>query len=317
MPSLPSLTLASWNLRALQLAGFTPWPDQRPLDKREYGVKTAFLVDRIRRFEPDILGIQEVAQEEAFDELQAELAEPLAHKALGEKGSGSGLRVGVLSRYPISRVDSHVDIPPEGQIRLGPDSDAIGTRFRRPVLAVQVDVEGTPLTVVVVHLKAKRPDYFKSEDPGRHGEAEPVVMSRAMGRSLVVRACEAAGLRALMRQLQLQSKGPVVLMGDFNDGPHSVTTQILGRRPPPQGRELRVDEFYSTLELHLTKPHAREIYSHVWEGKYEVLDHIVVSGDLARRFHDLRCYNDFLGDASTDLTVTDHGALVVRLHASS
>lgn len=315
MPALPALTLATWNLRALQLAGHTPWPDQRPLNKKEYGVKTAFLVERISRFEPDILGIQEVAQEEAFDELQAALGEGFEHKALGEKGSGSGLRVGLFSRFPITRVDSHVDIPPEGQIRLEPESPVIGSRFRRPVLAVQLDVEGCPLTVLVVHLKAKRPDYFKSEDPGRHGEAAPIVMSRAMGRSLVVRACEAAGLRALMRQLQLQSKGPVVLMGDFNDGPHSVTTQILGRRPPFFGRDFRVDEFYSTLELHLAQPHAREIYSHVWEGKYEVLDHLVVSGDLAKRFQDLRCYNDFLADAQSDLTVTDHGALVVRLEA--
>lgn len=313
MPALPALTLATWNLRALQLAGYTPWPDQRPLSPSEYATKTAFLVGRIAGFQPDILGIQEVAQAEAFDELQAALGDRFPYKALGEKGTGSGLRVGVLSRFPITRVGSHLDIPPEGQIRLAPDSEVIGTQFRRPVLAVQLDIEGSPLTLVVVHLKAKRPDYFPTEDPGRYGEAEPIVMSRAMGRSLVVRACEAAGLRALMRQLQLQSKGPVVLMGDFNDGPHSVTTQILGRRAPPHGRAPRVDEFYSTLELHLAQAHAREIYSHVWEGKYEVLDHIVVSGDLAARFRDLRCYNDFLGDAGSDLTVTDHGALVVRL----
>ena len=312
MSSLPAL-----NLRALQLAGHTPWPDQRPLDAREYRTKTRFLVDRIERFEAGILGIQEVAQEEAFDELQEALGDRYPCKALGEQGSGSGLRVGLYSQYPITRVDSHLDIPPEGQIRLGPDSPVIGTQFRRPVLAVQLDVEGAPLTVLVVHLKAKRPDYFESEDPGRHGEAEPIVMSRAMGRSLVVRACEASGLRALMRQLQLQTKGPVVLLGDFNDGPHSVTTQILGRRPPHLGRSLRVDEFYSTLELHRAQPHAREIYSHVWEGKYEVLDHVVVSGDLARSFVELRCYNDFLADASSDLTVTDHGALVVRFDPAS
>lgn len=312
MPALPPLTLATWNLRALQLAGYTPWPDQRALDAREYRAKTAFLVETIERFEADVLGIQEVAQEEAFAELQGALGGRFPHQALGEQGSSSGLRVGLYSRFPVTRVDSHLDIPPEGQIRLGPDTPMIGTQFRRPVLAVQLDVEGTPMTVLVVHLKAKRPDYFASEDPGRHGEAEPVVLSRAMGRSLVVRACEAAGLRALMRQLQVQSKGPVVLLGDFNDGPHSVTTQILGRRPPPPGRDLRVDEFYSTLELHLARPHAQEIYSHVWEGKYEVLDHIVVSGDLARRFRDLRCHNDFLPGAASDLTVTDHGALVVR-----
>lgn len=308
----PDLKIATWNLRALMRPGYTPWPDQAPYSKREYKAKLDFLEARLRHLGAQVVGVQEVAQAEALDDLRERLDDLYPHHVVGERGSGSGLRVGVLSRYPVQHVGSHVEFAPEGLLRLEPGGAPISDRFRRPVLAVRLDVAGSPLTLVNVHLKAKRPDYFPDEEP-RGGDPGPVVpRSRAMGRSLVARAAESVGLRALLGELQVQSKGAVVLVGDFNDGPASVTTQILGKRPPGGGGALETDEFYSTLEMARKLQPDLRVYTHIWEGAHEVLDHIVVSGDLAARFQELRCYNDHLADAPKDPALTDHGALVAR-----
>lgn len=305
------LKICSWNLRALMRPGYTPWPDQQPYTPEEYQAKLDFLVEHLQRFQAQIIGVQEVAEPEALEELQQIMGASHPHLAIGERGEGSGLRVGILSAWPITKTRSHWKIPPEGLVRLRPDSEVITEAFRRPVLSVELDTGATPITVVNVHLKAKRPDFFPAEEPSQGDEAEPVTRARAMGRSLVVRAAEAAGLRALVRELQLQSKGPVVLLGDFNDGPQSVTTQILGRSPPLH-RPLKDDEFYSTLELARKQDRQFQIYTHIWEGSHEVLDHIVVSGDLGRRFEKIDCFNAFLGEAPGNPALSDHGALVAR-----
>jgi endonuclease/exonuclease/phosphatase family metal-dependent hydrolase len=310
------MRIASWNLRALMRPGYTPWPDQAPYTESEYRLKQEFLVQRLRSFQAQIVGVQEVAEPEAFEELQQCLQDIYPHLAVGARGEGSGLRVGVLSTWPVAKIRTHWDIPPEGRIRLVPEGEVIVERFRRPVLSVELDMDGSPLTLVNVHLKAKRPDFFPSEEPRRGEESEPISRARAMGRSLVVRAAEASGLRALVRELQLQSKGPVVLLGDFNDGPQSVTTQILGKAPPLH-RSLRQDEFYSTLELGRRRNPQQRIHTHIWEGNHEVLDHIVVSGDLGRRFEALECTNDFLPDAPQNTTLSDHGALVAEFRPAS
>lgn len=313
-PSASPLRLCTWNLRALMRPGYTPWPDHPPLSEDEYLAKRAFLVERLRSFRAQIVGVQEVAEPEALEDLQEVLSDAYPHHAIGDRGQGSGLRVAVLSAWPVVRTRSHWDIPPEGRVRLTAASDPVVERFRRPVLSVELDIEGRPMTLVNVHLKAKRPDFLEGEEPPRGEETEPVTRARAMGRSLVVRAAEAAGLRALVRELQLQSKGPVVLLGDFNDGPQSVTTQILGKAPPLH-RGLRDDEFYSTLELARKKQSGFRIHTHIWEGNHEVLDHIVASGDLGRSFRRLQCYNDHLGEAPVDPTLSDHGALVAEFEA--
>lgn len=302
-----ALTIATWNLRGLHGAGYSPWPDFPAYTPSEAEGKITFAAELLERLKPDVVGIQEASQEDSFGALQATLPR-FPHSALGPPGSGSGLRVGVLSAFPVLETKVFEEIPEAGRIQLAPDEAPLKTRFRRPILACRLQAPGEVLTVVVVHLKAKRPDIFPDlEDP-----SEPVVRARAMGRSLVVRAAEAAGLRALLDQLR-QRGGPVALVGDFNDGLDTVSSRMLACSVAESSAAPREDFFYNTHDLHRARRPLRGLsYTHVWEDRPEILDHIVVSGDLARRFRWQRVLNDFLADADRDPRLTDHGLLMAR-----
>lgn len=303
--------LATWNLRGLQRAGFSPWPDFEPYSPEEFEEKLAFHEAQIRRVNADVLGLQEVAEVEALDLLHARVADLYPHKVVGERGSGSGLRVGLFSRFEITGTRSHEEIPEAGLVRLTPEGDPICTRFRRPVLAISLAFEGGTLTVFVVHLKAKRPDLFEGEV-----EDDPVAKGRGMARSLAIRAADSAGLRTVMTETARATHGPVVLMGDLNDGLESVTTRMLGGRPEPAGSEFIDGQLYNVLEIQRVRHPHLALYTHIWQDRPDVLDHIIVSADLARRFEVLRIYNDFLEDSDEDRTLTDHGFVVARFGAS-
>lgn len=58
---------------------------------------------------------------------------------------------------------------------------------------------------------------------------DPAVLARATLRSLLMRAAEAAALRSLVVAITRHSREPLILMGDMNDGPFSVTSQLILR----------------------------------------------------------------------------------------
>lgn len=305
---VPRLRIGTWNLRVLAQPGYSPWPDQPSYPKDVYGAKLLFLSERLVSMNCDIVGLQEIAQAEAFEDLFELVKGTYPHSVLGEKGGGSGLRVGFLSKHPVLHSESHVAPPPEGLLRLEPDGDPILESFRRPILGASFQVAGKVLTLLSVHLKAKRPDFFDSEPTPERGGG-PVDLTRAIGRSLITRAAESVGLRALTGKLLKEKAGEVVLLGDFNDGPQSLTTQMLGRAPEREN-PFRQDEFYSTYQIFRSRLPYQDIHTHIWENAPEILDHIVVSGRLARRFLGLRVYNDFLADSPFDPSLSDHGALI-------
>lgn len=99
-------TIGTWNLENL----FRPGQDDGPRSDEAYQAKLDALAETITAIEPDVLGVQEVGQPEALDELavraggrwHVELAEP----------DGRGIRVGFLSRLPLTDPEQ-VSIFPE------------------------------------------------------------------------------------------------------------------------------------------------------------------------------------------------------------
>ena len=130
-----------------------------------------------------------------------------------------------------------------------------------------------------------------------------------------MRGAEAVALRDVVIQLLKGSQEPLVVMGDFNDGPHSVTTQLVAATSEvAYDRASRDFALFNAYELQTEATLKKDLaYSHVFQGYPEVLDQILVSeefvpgakfaiGDVRR----VDYFNDHLHEGR-DRCKSDHG----------
>src|SRR5690348_10556839 len=94
------VVVGTWNLENL----FRPGGDFGPKDVAAYPGKLAALAATINAQTPDVLGVQEVGQPEALADLVA-LLDGTWHTILSEHfDAAHPIRVGVLSRHPLTKV---------------------------------------------------------------------------------------------------------------------------------------------------------------------------------------------------------------------
>ncbi len=321
-----TLQLASANLLNLALPGRRYYPNQDPYSAAEHERKVAWLGGMFERLEADVLGVQEVWDEAA---LKAAVARGRRHASVHVPGAentaegGGGAmgtpRVGLVTRLPVERLESITNFAAGDAVQL-PEIGPL-TRFERPVLLAQLRTSwGLALHVLVVHLKSKRPKYLQ-DDAGNALEErdDPAVTARATLRSLLQRAAEAAALRRIV--VAITGRGgdhqgePLVLLGDMNDGPHAVTTQMIAaHHAAAYDRGARDVALYHALEVATEPALKRDLaYSHVHQGWPELLDQIWVSEELVASskfaLGDIRrveVFNDHLHE-SRERWRSDHG----------
>jgi endonuclease/exonuclease/phosphatase family metal-dependent hydrolase len=204
-------------------------------------------------------------------------------------------------------IHAQVDIPEVGPYR----------KFDRPPLLLRLETRrGRVLNILTTHLKSKRPKFLQNASGDfLEDRDDPRVLSRAQLRSLVMRGAEAVALRDVVIQLLKGSKEPLVVMGDFNDGPHSVTTQLVAASSEvAYDRASRDFALFNAYELQTEASLKKDLaYSHVFQGYPEVLDQILVSeefvpgakfaiGDVRR----VDYFNDHLHEGR-DRCKSDHG----------
>ena len=110
------------------------------------------------------------------------------------------------------------------------------TRLSRPILKVRVPVGRNVITVFNCHLKSKLGEFIRPANAEFAPESDltqydPV--GRAMGslRAALRRMAEAWVLRSAILE-ELKAGHPVMVTGDFNDGEHAVSSEIIsGERP--------------------------------------------------------------------------------------
>ncbi|MEU6536163.1 endonuclease/exonuclease/phosphatase family protein [Streptomyces sp. NPDC047000] len=274
------MLLGTWNLENL----YRPGGRFGPTDETEYKTKLASLAAVITDLGPALLGVQEVGEPGALEDLVAML-DGEWHIALSGHPDGRGIRVGVLSRAQ-PHVVADVNAFPE---RLHPiqsdDSGPAVLQAGRGFLAVEVTTGAGPLTVAVAHLKSKLLTY-----PGGrffpHDEGE---RARYGAYALYRRAAEAATLRELADRL-LAGDGrthDVAVLGDMNDEVPAATTQILlgppgselgtpGYERPDNGDPARLWDVAPLIP-------AERRYSRISFGRRELIDHILASHRLVHR----------------------------------
>lgn len=333
-----TLTLATCNVLNLALPGRSFYANQEPYSAQEYQRKIDWLGSSLKNLNADILAVQEIWDEAALEE--AVKASGLRYHTVASPGaenrdaSGKPLpgatgtpRVGFISRLETVALRSFSDIAPAMQAHI-PDMGA-HIRFERPPLLLTAKLDnGQPLLVLTTHMKSKRPKFLQSADGSYLEDADdPKIQARATLRALVMRGVEAAAMRGLIIDVVQDQKTPLVVMGDFNDGPHSVTTQLLAATHEVAYDRAASDvALFNAYELQGQAGLRRDVaYSHVFQGRPETLDQIFVSeeflhsskfarGDVAR----VDYFNDHLHQGR-DRSRSDHGFVraVLRLYGQA
>ncbi|MEV5267468.1 endonuclease/exonuclease/phosphatase family protein [Streptomyces werraensis] len=274
------MLLGTWNLENLYRPGGPYGPD----DEAAYASKLAALAAVITELDPGLLGVQEVGDPGALEDLAGMLDDDW-HVALSSHADSRGTRVGFLSRTELTVVADTAAFPPRMLPVQADDTGLTVSQAGRGFLAVEVAGERGPLWVAVCHLKSKLLSYpdgrFQPRDEGERARYGAYALYR--------RAAEAAALRALADRL-LEGDGrerDVAVLGDLNDEVQAATTQMLlgppgseigtpGYDRPDRGDAVRLWDVAPLIP-------ASERYSRVNSGRRELIDHVLLSHRLVRR----------------------------------
>lgn len=317
--------VGTFNLFNLVLPN-TIYYDKSKYTPEEYGKKLIWIAGQLDRMEADIIGFQELFHQEALeaaigksDYLQG------AEIALGESEKGPG--VALVSRFPIVEQTVFRDFPEAAQLDIEEAKIPL-THFSRPVLAALIQLrEDVHCTVVVVHLKSKRPILPDGAD-----KDDPVEQAKGQARALVRRAAEATALRAILMEYLQHRNHPMIVLGDVNDGSLAVTTQILSGEPPwyrlplEQRKQVWDTYLYQVKDIQARQGDGNSsYYTHIHNGHYEALDQIMVSQEFVAQNPDrlgrveyVSVFNDHLIDETLSKEgipkwQSDHGQVVAAI----
>jgi predicted extracellular nuclease len=321
-PRWATLMVATCNVLNLAQPHRHFYDGQEPYSETEFERKIDWLGNRFKALNADVIAVQEVWDELALRAAVARsglqygfVAVPGAENGPGQAGAQGTPRVGIVTRLKVESVESLHDFPHAAVVQvpgIGPH-----TRFERPPLLATLRLKhGQPLLVITAHLKSKRPKFLEDAS-GRINEDtdDPAVQALASLRSLIMRASEALALRLKVVELLHRTHLPLVLMGDLNDSPHSVTTQLIAATSQvAYDKGARDHALFSAWDVQGEAALRRDVaYSHIHQGYPEVLDQVLVSeefvatsrgsiGDVRR----VEVFNDHLFEGR-DRSRSDHG----------
>ncbi|NPV00802.1 MAG: endonuclease/exonuclease/phosphatase family protein [Brevinematales bacterium] len=321
------LKLANFNVRNLAMPGTKVYG--RTVASDEYDKKTGWMGERLKLMGADIVGFQEVFEHEALVravELSGEYRKPFLYTA---DCGGEIPRTAILSRFPLSDTRTITAFPAEAILSFGSNAPFPIRNFHHPVVRTKVELPiGIKVSVYIVHMKSKRPFFDGMQVSTPASEAD---YATGKARALVIRAAEALALRHLILSDIRDNSIPMLLFGDLNDYLTSVTTSIIsGDSPletfPDDAKKAIWDQLlYSTYEYQLRQSSRDVYFTHIYNGSYEVLDHIFVSQEFIRsnpncigNVEYMRLFNDHVIDRTLtkeDIPEwqSDHGQVLVSL----
>jgi endonuclease/exonuclease/phosphatase family metal-dependent hydrolase len=275
--------IATWNLENL----FRPSGQAGASGAAAYDAKVQALTDTLLALAPDVLAVQEVGDTQALTDLGRQVGGPW-HQATADPDR-RGIRVGYLSRLPLTHLEQIVTFP-AGLRPVQVDESANSVdRMGRPALRARVQVAGRPVDLLTCHLKSK----LLTFPGGRFSTSDEHERARFGVYALNRRAAEAATVRATATTLlsaDPTGDAALIVLGDLNDVPEAATTQILygppgseigtvGYAMPDQGDQQRLWNLAPRLP-------SEQRYSRIYRGRRELIDHILVSHALVTRITD-------------------------------
>ena len=276
---------------------------------------------------------------------------------------GSGQRrpgVAILSRFGFAEEPEVIqDLADPVDIDFGPMGPDGGgtfrlTRLSRPILKVRVPVGRHLITVFNCHLKSKLGEFVPQQGDPFPPEVDLTkydAVGRALGglRSALRRMAEAWVLRRAIVE-ELHAGHPVMALGDFNEGEHAVSSEIIsGERPfknyawmlrhdaeTPRDRyseeeDAQIREAIESVRLHsaekqfIRKSSRDMVYTAAFGGVYESIDQIYMSRhflpDVKGSIGEMDYFsvlNDHLTDGSHaeapyNKLASDHGQIIAHM----
>jgi len=317
------IKIGSFNLFNLVSPG-KKYYGRRVYSSSDYNKKVSWIGGQLRRMEADIVGFQEIFHEEALREAISKDNAYRNAEIIVANATGQRPVVGLVSKF---KVISHEIVEDFKEILDIDELEVPIKSFSRPVLRALIELpNGLEVTVYVVHLKSKRPLIPEGVDP-----FDPIEKAKGQARSLIRRAAEATALRDLLLEELKDRDHPVILLGDVNDSGLAVTTRIISGDPPFRNMPEKVrKELWDILLYHVKDIQARMsfhdfYYSHIHNGHYEALDHIMVSQELVAQnpshigkvgfvsvFND-HLIDETLSDERVELWQSDHAQVVASI----
>jgi endonuclease/exonuclease/phosphatase family metal-dependent hydrolase len=239
----------------------------------------------IDRIAPDVLAVQEVGDPEALAGLVARLDGAWHVETSTVFDPDHPIRVGVLSRVPLTDVEQVSAFP----ARLAPVQVDDDGRTIRAMGRGALRVRAGALDLVTCHLKSKLLTFpggrFTPRDEGERARFGAYAIDRRAAEAVTVRACA---------DRMLDGRGgerAAVVLGDLNDEPLAATTQILLGPPgseigtPGYDRPDRGDP-WRLWNLAPLIPAERR-FTRVFAGRPELIDHVLASRFLVTRAVDV------------------------------
>jgi predicted extracellular nuclease len=339
--NVTTLVAATANVLNLANPGRMYYENQDVYTQRDYERKIDWLGGRIAALNADILTVQEVWDDAAlkaavnrsglrYSTVVVPGAENVAapHTPVSGEGfntvnpqtvfSGGAVhtpRVGIITRLEVDNIQSFSQFPDNMRITV-PELGEYAKFERPPLLATLRMKHGQRIHVLTAHLKSKRPKFLQdAQGQVIEDRNDDKITARATLRSLMLRGAEAAAMRCIVIDLLRRTHDPLIVMGDFNDGPHSVTTQMIAAtNEVAYDKGARDTALFNAYEVQGDMALKRDVaYSHIHQGYPEVLDQILVSeeflynsrnsiGDVRR----VDYFNDHLQEGK-DRSRSDHG----------
>jgi len=318
------LKIGSFNLFNLALPNEKYY--NRSYRQDDYNKKVSWISGQLNRMDADIVGFQEVFSQKALENVLTASGRYSGADLKVSGRNGQGPAVALVSRFKIIDADIIFDFPKEAVLDID-DIEIPIYKFSRPVLKTRVQIKpGLDVIIFVVHLKSKRPKIADDVDPHN-----PKERAKGHARSLMLRAAETTALRHLLLDAMQGTSLPVVVMGDFNDDGSAVTSKIMCGTQPWRNLDMNTKlQLWDTLLYNVKDIQARQsyrdvYYSHMHNGHYDSLDHILVSQEFVRQnpkrigfVEYVKVFNDHLIDQtlSNDRIPgweSDHGQVVTTI----
>jgi endonuclease/exonuclease/phosphatase family metal-dependent hydrolase len=306
------IRFATLNVCNLALPGVRFYDGVEAYSPEDYALRVAWLAQQLDRLDADVIGLQEVFSSAALRDVLAQTRRYRDARLICAESEPDGKPAPGVAL--VCRRDAagayHRRLPGDSAFALPQREEAV-TAFTRPVLQARLALApGRALHLFVLHLKSQRPDYL---DDG--GPADGPGVAMAMLRSLMRRGIDAWGVRRLIEDALREEAAPVMVMGDFNDGPDAVTTQIvMAGGAGGSGCRLQHCRRLGAIGDPLRDPG----YTLVHDGRHECIDHVLVSpefdpasAEAIVEAIDVAYLNDHLSLPVPG--ASDHGAVLVRM----
>lgn len=313
--NMRDVSVATFNLLNLHVPGGLTYSDTPSIPdtaegRVEYETRLAWLGQKIRVLDADIIGFQELWSKKALEDVFEASGMADDYVLIARDAPGKYKPQVAAAVRKDRHGDSIVVGDPEWIADFMPSFNLDGVReshgaeeeiqvsinkFSRPILNFKVQPEGRSkkppeVEFFVAHLKSKGGTKLREVVRGSETILDHHYGLASSAVSHTRRILEAGALRALLDDRMASTDerilSPVVVLGDLNDGTTSTSTELITGQP---GYRLMAKStagatadkgLYTVEALQQYRSQRHVYYTYIYKNKMESLDHILVSEEF-------------------------------------